>query len=146
MKEQAVRREEQHRDELAAAAEAKRAAELAEVAVREDMAVTVERLEASTREEREALAAETRESLLRALEEMDRQQSKVLSAALARSDAALGEVARVKEVHVDDACLLLCCRMRTCFLLCFPYRTCKSNIRGRFGFESLLFIREYFFP
>lgn len=66
----------------------------------------VKRLEASDRERREMAAAENAESLVKALEEMERQQSGVLSAALQRSDAALGEVARVKEVL---ALLALCC-------------------------------------
>lgn len=58
----------------------------------------MKRLEASDRERRERAERENAGSLAKALEEMERQQSGVLSAALQRSDAALGEVARVKEV------------------------------------------------
>ena len=58
----------------------------------------MKRLEASDRQRREQAESENAESLAKALEEMERQQSGVLSAALQRSDAALGEVARVKEV------------------------------------------------
>lgn len=60
----------------------------------------MKRLEESDRERREKAEAENAGSLVKALEEMERQQSGVLSAALQRSDAALGEVARVKEVRV----------------------------------------------
>lgn len=61
----------------------------------------VKQLEASDRERRERAERENAGSLAKALEEMERQQSGVLSAALQRSDAALGEVARVKEVRRD---------------------------------------------
>lgn len=57
------------------------------------------RLEASDRERREQADNENASSLVKVLEEMEREQSGVLSAALQRSDAALGEVARVKEVR-----------------------------------------------
>lgn len=76
----------------------KQAAELREVAVREETATRAKVLEAGARRQRETVEREAAESLVRALEEMERQQSGVLSAALARSDAALGEIARVKEV------------------------------------------------
>ena len=99
IRENASRREEQHRQDLAEAEQTKQAAELAEVAAREEAAAAVERLEAAAREQRERTEKENAESLTRALEEMERQQSGVLSAALARSDAALREVARVKEVR-----------------------------------------------
>lgn len=58
----------------------------------------MKQLESSDRQRRERAESENAGSLVRALEEMERQQSGVLSAALERSDAALGEVARVKEV------------------------------------------------
>lgn len=58
----------------------------------------VRKLEASDRQRRQQAESENAGSLVKALEEMERQQSGVLSAALERSDAALGEVARVKEV------------------------------------------------
>lgn len=58
----------------------------------------MKQLEESDRQRREQAESENAGSLARALEEMERQQSGVLSAALQRSDAALGEVARVKEV------------------------------------------------
>lgn len=99
MRQNASRREEEHKEALAQAARATRAAELTEVAAREETAAAIRRLEASAREQREIAEQETTESLVKALEEMERQQSGVLSAALARSDAALAEVARVKEVR-----------------------------------------------
>lgn len=98
VRDKAARREERHREELARSARALNAAESAEVAARDETAATVKRLEVAASEQRELMAGETAESLVRALEEMEQQQSEVLSAALARSDAALGEVARVKEV------------------------------------------------
>lgn len=58
----------------------------------------VRKLEALDRQRRQQAESENAGSLVKALEEMERQQSGVLSAALQRSDAALGEVARVKEV------------------------------------------------
>ena len=100
VRDKAARREERHREELARLARALNAAESAEVSVRDETAATVTRLEVEARQQRERMAAETAESLVRALEEMEQQQSEVLSAALVRSDAALGEVARVKEVRV----------------------------------------------
>lgn len=105
VRDKSVRREERHREDLARSARALNAAESAEVAVRDETAATVRRLEVAAREQRELMADETAGSLVRALEEMEQQQSEVLSAALARSDAALGEVARVKEVRV----YLVCC-------------------------------------
>lgn len=62
------------------------------------MVAKARHLEEEARRQRETVEREAAESLVGALEEMERQQSGVLSAALSRSDAALGEVARVKEV------------------------------------------------
>ncbi|CAM9518418.1 unnamed protein product [Ectocarpus fasciculatus] len=95
--------EERHREELAQWERAARAAQLVEVAVREEAADKVRKLEASDRQRRKQAESENAGSLVKALEEMERQQSGVLSAALQRSDAALGEVARVKEAMWNKA-------------------------------------------
>ncbi|CAN0545583.1 unnamed protein product, partial [Ectocarpus sp. 12 AP-2014] len=94
---------ERHREELAQWERAARAAQLVEVAVREEAADKVRKLEALDRQRRQQAESESAGSLVKALEEMERQQSGVLSAALQRSDAALGEVARVKEAMWNKA-------------------------------------------
>lgn len=99
IRENASRREEQLREGLAEAERKARVAEASEIAAREEASAAAVKVEQSAREMREEAERKNAESLVRALEEMERQQSGVLRAALARSDAALKEVARVKEVR-----------------------------------------------
>lgn len=99
LRENASRREEQLRESLVEAERKARVAEAAEIAAREEASAAAVKVEQSARKMRDGAERKNAENLVRALEEMERQQSGVLSAALARSDAALKEVARVKEVR-----------------------------------------------
>lgn len=63
----------------------------------------------AVQEERETLEREFHERLRVILEDKERQHTEVLSAALARSEAALGEVARVKQVRIRGALRRLAC-------------------------------------
>lgn len=58
-----------------------------------------ERIEEAAREARQEAEWEAEDRFRTVLEEREREHTEVLKAALARSDAALGEVARVKKVQ-----------------------------------------------